>query len=122
VRVRCWLLRLAATALVPHPSRYPLRWACRRDLRGGSRGWMLVDVTAYQQEQAQCVIDPEIGTGNPALGAPRAAAAPPHPPAPSGPALQPRRHDATRQPARHRGHRGIGSGSQQARTTTARFG
>jgi hypothetical protein len=32
----------------PHPSRYPLWWADRRGLRGRPRGWLLVDVTAYQ--------------------------------------------------------------------------
>jgi hypothetical protein len=46
---------------------------------------MLVDVTAYQQEQAQRVIDTENGTRSPEPGAPRVAAAPPHPPAPPHP-------------------------------------
>ena len=51
--------RLIATALVPYPSRYPLRDADRRDLRGRSRSWMLVDVTLYKQEQARCATDTE---------------------------------------------------------------
>jgi len=41
--VRSWLQRLVATAPVPHLSRYPLRCAVRRGLRGRSRGWMRVD-------------------------------------------------------------------------------
>src|SRR3984885_16302065 len=51
--------RLTATHPVPHPSRYPLRWAGRRDPRGWSGGWMLIAVTAYLQEHARCVIDTE---------------------------------------------------------------
>lgn len=46
---------------------------------------MLVDVTLYRQEQAQCVIDTETETRQPGAGAPRAATAPPHPPTPSHP-------------------------------------
>jgi hypothetical protein len=44
-------VRLTATHLVPHPSRYPLRWAGRRDPRGRSRGslpgrWAVVPARA----------------------------------------------------------------------------
>jgi hypothetical protein len=35
---------------LPHPSRYSLWRAGRLGLRGRPRGWLLVDVTAYQSE------------------------------------------------------------------------
>src|SRR5580700_8181915 len=43
---------------------------------------MRVDVMLYLQEQARCVTDTDNGTHSAGLGAPRAAAAPQHPPAP----------------------------------------
>src|SRR5580693_3618351 len=49
--------RLTGTGPTPHPSRYPLRWPDRRDLRGRSPGWMRVDVTPYQQEQGWGLAD-----------------------------------------------------------------
>src|ERR1700740_1384427 len=43
---------------------------------------MLVDVTAYRQEQARCSIDTENGMRGLGPDAPSAAPVPPHPPAP----------------------------------------